>query len=110
VSAEAERLKALDLIVDHLVPGRSVTLRPHTRKELAATQVVALSLREASVNARTGDPVDEDADVHAGVWAGILPLSVVAGPVTTASDCPADAEIPPEVVDRARAWEAPEAP
>ncbi len=51
-----ERVKALNLIVDQVVPGRSQHLRDHTRKEMAATIVLALPLYEASVKARTGGP------------------------------------------------------
>ena len=52
-------------------PGRSAALRRPTRKELAATTVLALPLHEASVKRRAGDPLDEDVDVEAGgVWAG----------------------------------------
>ena len=49
-----EKVRALDLVVDHVVPGRSATLRAHTRKELAATTVIALPLHEASVKKRAG--------------------------------------------------------
>ena len=63
-----------DLIVDHVVPGRSATLRANTRKELAATAVIAVPLAEASVKARAGGPADEAEDVAAGVWAGVVPL------------------------------------
>ena len=56
------------------------TLRRPTRKELAATTVLALPLHEASVKRRDGDPSDEDEDVEAGgVWAGVVPLRMVAG-------------------------------
>jgi nitroimidazol reductase NimA-like FMN-containing flavoprotein (pyridoxamine 5'-phosphate oxidase superfamily) len=81
-----ERSHALDLLVDHVAPGRSATLRRPTRKELAATTVLALALHEASVKRRAGDPDDEDWDVEAGgVWAGVLPLRVTgADPVTSA--------------------------
>jgi nitroimidazol reductase NimA-like FMN-containing flavoprotein (pyridoxamine 5'-phosphate oxidase superfamily) len=81
-----ERSHALDLLVDHVAPGRSATLRRPTRKELAATTVLALPLHEASVKRRAGDPDDEDWDVEAGgVWAGVLPLRVTgADPVTSA--------------------------
>ena len=61
------------LIVDHMVPGRSATLRPHTRKELAATSVLALPLAEASMKQRAEGPVDEPSDVEAGVWGGVIP-------------------------------------
>ncbi|RYJ05040.1 MAG: pyridoxamine 5'-phosphate oxidase family protein, partial [Actinomycetales bacterium] len=53
-----ERRQALDLIVDHMIPGRAATLRESTRKELAATAVLAVPLHEASMKARAGGPVD----------------------------------------------------
>ena len=61
-----------------MIPGRSATLRPHTRKELAATAVLAVPLHEASMKARAGGPVDEPEDVEAGVWGGHIPLRRVA--------------------------------
>ncbi|WP_166139986.1 pyridoxamine 5'-phosphate oxidase family protein [Nocardioides ochotonae] len=69
-----ERGRALDAIVDHLVPGRAATLRPSTRKELAATIVLAVPLAEASMKARAGGPVDDPEDVAAGTWGGHLPV------------------------------------
>ena len=63
-----ERGRALDLIVDHMIPGRSATLRAATRKELAATAVLAISLREASMKERAGEPVDDPDDTrHRGL-------------------------------------------
>jgi uncharacterized protein len=101
VTEEAERSHALDLLVDHVTPGRSAELRRPTRKELAATTVLALPLEEASVKQRTGDPLDEDVDVEAGgVWAGVLPLRMTAaGPVTSADVV--DVPVPEDVVRRA---------
>jgi nitroimidazol reductase NimA-like FMN-containing flavoprotein (pyridoxamine 5'-phosphate oxidase superfamily) len=82
-----ERSHALDVLVDHVVPGRSAALRRPTRKELAATTVLALPLHEASVKRRSGDPEDEDFDVAAGgVWAGVVPLRTTPGPVRTSAD------------------------
>lgn len=69
-----ERARALDLVVDQIVPGRATTLRSPTRKELAATAVLAVALREASLKARSGGPQDEPADVAAGAWAGEVPI------------------------------------
>jgi nitroimidazol reductase NimA-like FMN-containing flavoprotein (pyridoxamine 5'-phosphate oxidase superfamily) len=100
VVEEAERLRALDLVVDQVVPGRAATLRAHTRKELAATAVVALPLHEASVKARSGGPVDDGADVAEGGWAGVVPLRLVAGAPVTADDA-AGHEVPADVLARA---------
>ncbi|MDQ3733382.1 MAG: pyridoxamine 5'-phosphate oxidase family protein [Actinomycetota bacterium] len=95
-----EKSRALSLVVDHVVPGRMETLRPHTRKELAATSVLALSLAEASVKARTGDPIDDESDLQNGGWAGVIPLRVVADEVVTAADA-AGHQPPADVLERA---------
>ncbi len=74
-----ERDRALAAIVDHAVAGRSALVRPPDRKELAATKVLRLSLEEASAKVRTGPPIDDDRDLDVPVWAGVLPLRLVAG-------------------------------
>src|SRR5262249_28195444 len=79
VTAEAERLAALHAITDHLIPGRWANSRLPTRKELAATTVLALSLDEASVKARTGWPKDDDEDYELDYWAGVVPTTMSVG-------------------------------
>jgi uncharacterized protein len=74
VTDEAERLTGLRAVTEQMIPGRWDTLRAPTRKELAATSVLAVPLAEASVKVRTGPPKDEPADLGSGVWAGVLPL------------------------------------
>ncbi len=98
VNDETERLRALDAIVDHVVEGRSAHLRPHSKKELAATVVLALPLHEASVKVREGDPVDDARDVEVGgVWAGVVPLQERAGPVRSAVDVDPAVAVPEHV-------------
>jgi nitroimidazol reductase NimA-like FMN-containing flavoprotein (pyridoxamine 5'-phosphate oxidase superfamily) len=100
-----ERSHALDVLVDHVVPGRAAALRRPTRKELAATVVLALPLLEASVKRRTGGPEDQDEDLGAPVWCGVVPLSLVAaGPVTADDAARAGATVVPDhVTQRASA-------
>ena len=62
-----------------MIPGRSATLRANTRKELAATAVLAVPLHEASLKVRDGGPVDDPEDVAAGIWGGHIPLRRVPG-------------------------------
>lgn len=100
VEDAAERDHALRLIVDHVVPGRSATLRASTRKELAATAVVAIPLAEASVKARTGGPKDEDEDVAGDTWAGVVPLTIRAGAVLSDQEGP----VPDDVRRRLADW------
>jgi hypothetical protein len=86
VTDEAERLAALEAITDAVVPGRWAELRPPTRRELAATAVVRLPLDEASAKARTGPPVDDEDDLAADVWAGVVPVTTVHGAPVAAPD------------------------
>lgn len=93
-----ERQRALDLIVDHMIPGRSSTLRPSTRKELAATAVFAVPLREASMKQRAGGPGDEPQDLALDQWAGHIELRRVA---SAPIDCPhTTSPVPDGVVAR----------
>jgi nitroimidazol reductase NimA-like FMN-containing flavoprotein (pyridoxamine 5'-phosphate oxidase superfamily) len=96
-----EKQRALRMIVDHMVPGRSATLRPDSRKELAATGVLAVSLHEASLKTRDGGPGDEPEDVAAGTWGGHVPLRLVAGDPVPDSD--ARGPVPDDVRRRAGA-------
>jgi uncharacterized protein len=77
VEPEQERLQALELFTEKLVPGRWPDVRPPTRQELKGTKVLSLPLDEASAKVRTGPPVDDDEDYELPVWAGVLPMSTV---------------------------------
>jgi hypothetical protein len=67
------------VLTEHLAPGSWTATRLPDAKELAATAVLALDLDEASVKVRTGPPGDDERDLGADVWAGVLPLRTVAG-------------------------------
>jgi nitroimidazol reductase NimA-like FMN-containing flavoprotein (pyridoxamine 5'-phosphate oxidase superfamily) len=79
VADDPERLRGLRAIVEQLAPGRWDAARTPTRKELAATAVLALPLAEASVKVRSGPPADDAEDRALAVWAGILPVRTVFG-------------------------------
>jgi uncharacterized protein len=79
ISDRGEKLDALRMIVDHVIPGRSDDARGPSDKELKATEVVAITVDEASAKIRTGPPVDDAEDYELSVWAGEVPLSLVAG-------------------------------
>ena len=77
VTDDAERMEALTLITDHLIPGRWDDLRPTTDSEMRKTTVLAFSLAEASAKVRTGGPNDEPEDQNLPTWAGVIPLQTV---------------------------------
>jgi uncharacterized protein len=80
VEPEEERLRAIELFTEKLVPGRWPAVRPPTRQELKGTKVLSLPLDEASAKVRTGPPIDEDEDYELPVWAGVLPMRTVVDP------------------------------
>lgn len=92
-----DALEGLRLLTEHLLPGRWDTLRPPTRKELAATMVLELPLLEWSVKVSDGPPDDDPADLSAPVWAGVLPLALAAGEPIDAPDLQASAAAGPVV-------------
>ena len=76
VTSTAEKLAGLRLLSGHMAPGQWEYARQPSRKELAATRLLALPLAEASVKIRTGPPDDgESPDAALGLWAGELPLA-----------------------------------
>ena len=75
VTEPAAKLAALRCLSEHLAPGQWDYVRKPSRKELAATSLLSLSLAEASVKIRRGPPDDADGpDAGLGLWAGELPL------------------------------------
>jgi uncharacterized protein len=79
VTDREEQLLALRTITEHLAPGQWSYARQPSRKELAATSVLALPLTEASVKIRTGGPHDEPEDEAMDVWAGVVPVTTAFG-------------------------------
>jgi nitroimidazol reductase NimA-like FMN-containing flavoprotein (pyridoxamine 5'-phosphate oxidase superfamily) len=79
VTDRAEKLRGLERIVEHLVPGRSREARSPSENELIATSVLRLSLEESTAKIRTGGPLDDEDDLSRPVWAGVLPLRTAFG-------------------------------
>lgn len=79
VADEAEKNDALFAITEHIIKGRWNQVRQPNSKELKATTILRLPINEASAKIRTGDPVDDPEDINLDVWAGVIPLEVVAG-------------------------------
>jgi hypothetical protein len=73
----AEKTNALNIITEHIVPGRWNDVRKPTDKELNATSIFSLEINEASAKVRTGPPLDDEDDLKLDVWAGVLPLKMV---------------------------------
>lgn len=79
VTEPDQKLRALEIISEHILPGRWADVRKPTVQELKATSVLTLGLHEASAKIRTGPPKDEPEDYDLPIWAGVLPISQIKG-------------------------------
>jgi len=94
VEDEAETLAALEAFVEHLYPGRWAELRPATSKEIRATTVLWIDLAEASAKIRATGVHDEPGDEGWPAWAGVVPVSLVAGTPEPDEHVPAAMSVP----------------
>jgi nitroimidazol reductase NimA-like FMN-containing flavoprotein (pyridoxamine 5'-phosphate oxidase superfamily) len=90
VSDPAEKMEALRAFTEKIIAGRWADARRPTEKEMKATSVLKLPLQEVSAKVRKG-PVEDDAEDYAlPVWAGVIPMRLVAdAPVRDARCDPA---------------------
>ncbi len=91
---EDEKRHALAVFTDRIAPGLWAHARQPTEQEWKATRVVRLKLDEVAAKVRGGPPVDDADDMDAGIWAGVLPLSIVAGAAQTDPAAPSGIAIP----------------
>ena len=74
VTDPLERMEALKIVSDQIIPDRWEESRLPNKKELKATKVLKLDISEASAKIRTGPPSDEKADYELDIWAGVIPI------------------------------------
>jgi uncharacterized protein len=72
-----EKMEALRIVSDQIIPGRWDEVRLPTDLEMKATTVLSIEIDSASAKIRTGPPADDEADYDLPIWAGVLPASVV---------------------------------
>lgn len=97
-----EKLAALYAFTEHIIPGRWAEVRSPSQQEVAGTLVLSLPLAEASAKMRTGAPIDDEADYQLPVWAGELPLQLVASAPIADSRLRSEIELPTYVQNYAR--------
>jgi uncharacterized protein len=102
VEDPAEKLRALQCLLDHIASGRAADCRTPNARELAATAVLALDLVEVSAKVRNGGPVDEPEDCTLPHWAGMVPLSLTAGTPVPAGDLDPTTPVPPYLTSYSR--------
>jgi uncharacterized protein len=88
---------ALDVIVDHFLPGRLAEIRDPHRRELAATMVLAMPIQDWSLKISGDWPTDPADDVAGRTWAGVIPFRVQYGDPLPAPDLRAGIGVPGSV-------------
>jgi len=74
-----EKYDALVALSEHIVRGRWADIREPNEQEMVQTTVLCLPMEEASAKIRTGPPLDDEEDYALPMWAGVVPLKLVAG-------------------------------
>lgn len=74
---DRERLEALEIISNQIIPNRWEEARLPNEKELKATKIFKIPVSEASAKIRTGPPIDEKSDYDLPIWAGIIPMKTI---------------------------------
>jgi nitroimidazol reductase NimA-like FMN-containing flavoprotein (pyridoxamine 5'-phosphate oxidase superfamily) len=94
VDGAEEKLAALHAFTEKIVPRRWAEARQPSEKELKATSILRLELKEVSAKVRVGPPEDDAEDYALQIWAGLIPLRLVAGPAVRDARCDAGIALP----------------
>jgi len=79
VEDAGEKLAALRVLSEHILPGRWDDSRQPNERELKATSVLRVPIGEFSAKVRTGPPIDDAEDYAFPTWAGVVPLEMKSG-------------------------------
>jgi hypothetical protein len=79
VDDPSEKLAALRILSEHIIPGRWDDARQPNERELKATSVLRVPIEEFSAKVRTGPPIDDEEDYSFPTWAGVVPLQIRVG-------------------------------
>jgi uncharacterized protein len=95
VNDSQEKMDALVALSEHIVCGRWDDVRGPNEQEMKLTTVLRLPLEEASAKIRNGPPLDDEEDYALRIWAGVVPLKLIAGDPINDPRLPADIPTPP---------------
>ena len=99
VDEPGEKLAALHAFTEKILPGRWNDARQPNQKELKATSILRLPLTEVSAKVRVGGVEDDAEDYALQVWAGIVPLRLVADTPIRDERCDASLATPAYAVN-----------
>jgi nitroimidazol reductase NimA-like FMN-containing flavoprotein (pyridoxamine 5'-phosphate oxidase superfamily) len=74
-----EKRRAARAFIERLYPGRNASIRESSDNELRAIAIVAFDIADAVAKVRADGVRDDPPDYFLGAWAGVIPLTTVAG-------------------------------
>ena len=102
VNDPEEKRATLRALSEHMIPGRWDDVRQPYERELQQTTVLSVPLNEASAKVRTGPPLDDEEDYSLTVWAGVIPLSLIAAEPVDDPRMGTKTQVPQYAVEYAR--------
>ena len=97
-----EKVRSLQALVEHVIPGRWDDIRTPTEKEVRSTSILSLPLQEVSAKVRTGPPTDTTEDYALPIWGGLVPLHSTARAPLSDQYVPDELPIPPYLTNYRR--------
>jgi len=104
VVPDADKAEALRYISEYMLPGRWNEVRPPTPAELKATTILQVNIEHASAKVRSGPPDDDVRDLNLPVWAGVIPLKLVAGNPINDPNLLYNHDLPPSVLTTSKKY------
>jgi hypothetical protein len=86
ITDPVEKLDAMRVFTEKILPGRWSEARTPSDKEIKGTLMLGIPIELASAKIRSGPPGDDPADLELPVWAGVIPYRLEAGKPEPASD------------------------
>ena len=79
IGDQAEKERALTMMVERMFPGRTAHLRASTRQEIKATAVIFMDIEKASAKVLDKGVADEEEDYALPIYAERIPVRTVMG-------------------------------
>ena len=103
ISDDAEKVKALEIVMEHMMKGRWDHIREMQQQEIDRTLVVAMEIETASAKIRDVGVNDEPEDEDLDVWASLVPIKQIALVPIADDGKPQKMSIPKHVTDFVKA-------
>ncbi|MEM7037353.1 MAG: pyridoxamine 5'-phosphate oxidase family protein [Bacteroidota bacterium] len=98
VSDPAEKLRAMEVLTNGIVPGRYEEVRQPAPNEIKATSIMRLKIAEGAAKVRDVGVKDDKADYELDIWAGLIPFSHGTLPPVPDPAMPEGIPVPPSVL------------